>query len=156
MIHETHLQKALELARTHSRSGVNGPFGAVVARGEEMLGEGWNRVVETSDPTAHAEILAIREAARTLGTQDLSDCILYASCEPCPMCLSAIYWARIREIHFAASKEDAAASGFDDTLILSELQKGWTNRRILAHQAMATEGAAVLQEWLRNPLKVPY
>jgi guanine deaminase len=156
VIHETHLRKALELARTHSRSGVNGPFGAVVARGEEMLGEGWNRVVETSDPTAHAEILAIREAARTLGTQDLSDCILYASCEPCPMCLSAIYWARIREIHFAASKEDAAAAGFDDTLILSELEKGWANRRILAHQAMATEGAAVLQEWLRNPLKVPY
>jgi len=135
---------------------MNGPFGAVVVREGQLVGEGWNRVVETSDPTAHAEILAIRDAARTLGTHDLSDCILYASCEPCPMCLSAIYWAHIREIHFAASKEDASAAGFDDALILSELEKGWEGRSLPAHQALVREGAEVLREWMQNPRKVQY
>ena len=156
MTHDAFLRRALHLARTHSRSGLNGPFGAVVVHDGEMVGEGWNRVVETPDPTAHAEILALREAAETLGTHDLTGCVLYSSCEPCPMCLSAIYWARIREIHFAASKEDAAAAGFDDTLIQSELEKGWVDRNILARQAMAHEGAELLGEWARNPRRVPY
>jgi guanine deaminase len=154
--HETYLRRALELARTHSQSGVNGPFGAVVVRNGQLVGEGWNRVVETSDPTAHAEILAIREAATTLGTHELADCTLYASCEPCPMCLSAIYWAHIREVHFAASKEDAAAAGFDDARILSELEEGREGRSIPAHQALAREGAEVLREWVRNPRRIPY
>ncbi len=156
MTHETFLSRALELARTHSRSGVNGPFGAVVVRGGEIVGEGWNRVVETSDPTAHAEILAIREAARTLGLHDLSGSVIYSSCEPCPMCLSAIYWAHIQELHFAATQIDAAAAGFDDALILSELAKGWEERSVPAHQALAREGAEVLEEWTRNPRRVPY
>ena len=156
MVHDAFLRRALDLARTHSRGGMNGPFGAVVVREGQLVGEGWNRVVETSDPTAHAEILAIRDAARTLGTHDLSDCILYASCEPCPMCLSAIYWAHIREIHFAASKEDASAAGFDDALILSELEKGWEGRSLPAHQALVREGAEVLREWMQNPRKVQY
>jgi guanine deaminase len=156
MTHDAFLRRALELARTRSRDGLNGPFGAVVVCGGKIVGEGWNRVVEASDPTAHAEILAIRDAARTLGSHDLSRCALYASCEPCPMCLSAIYWARIPEIHFAASKEDAAAAGFDDTLILSELEKGWGARNIVARQALSREGGEVLEEWARNPRKVPY
>jgi len=156
MNHRTFLSRALELARTHSLSGVNGPFGAVVVRGGEIVGEGWNRVVETSDPTAHAEILAIRAAAGVLGTHDLSECALYSSCEPCPMCLAAIYWARIREVRFAASKEDAARAGFDDSRILLELEKGWEAREITAHLDLEREGAEVLEEWTRNPRKVPY
>jgi guanine deaminase len=154
--HDAFLRRALELALTHSRRGMNGPFGAVVVRDGEIVGEGWNRVVETSDPTAHAEILAIREAARTLGTHDLSDCILYASCEPCPMCLSAIYWAHIREIHFAASKEDASAAGFDDGRILRELGLGWEQRSLPSHRALAREGTEVLEAWVRNPRRIPY
>jgi guanine deaminase len=154
--HETFLRRALDLARVHSHEGINGPFAAVVVHDGEIVGEGWNRVVELSDPTAHAEILAIRKAAASLGTHDLSDCVLYSSCEPCPMCLSAIYWARIREIHFAASKEDAAAAGFDDAMILSELAKARENRRIPAYQDLAREGAAILEGWSRNPQRIPY
>jgi guanine deaminase len=154
--HDAFLRRALDLARTHSRGGMNGPFGAVVVREGEIVGEGWNRVVETSDPTAHAEILAIRDAARTLGTHDLSDCILYASCEPCPMCLSAIYWAHVREIHFAASKEDASDAGFDDARILRELGLGWEQRELPSHRALAREGAEVLEAWVRNPRRMPY
>lgn len=154
--HETYLRRALELARTHSLGGTNGPFGAVVVRDGQIVGEGWNRVVETSDPTAHAEVLAVREAARTLGTHDLSQCVLYSSCEPCPMCLSAIYWAHIREIHFAASKEDAAAAGFHDARILAELGVEWEQRSLPSHRALAREGAEVLREWVRNPRRIPY
>ncbi len=156
MSHEMLLRRALELARVHGEDGAHGPFGAVVAREGEILGEGWNQVVANADPTAHAEILALREAARRAGSHNLSGCVLYSSCEPCPMCLAAVYWARIREIHFAASKEDAAAAGFDDSRILEELGKAWEGREVRAHQALAPEGREVLGAWAADPRRVRY
>lgn len=156
MNHDVFLRRALELAREHGATGINGPFGAVVVRDGEVVGEGWNRVVECHDPTSHAEVNAIREAARRLGTHDLSGCTIYASCEPCPMCLSAIYWARIARLHFAAGKDDAAAIGFDDAHIDRQLSLDWETREIEATQHLRAEGCAVLDEWVRNPLRIEY
>ncbi len=156
MSHEAYLHIALELARVHSAEGSNGPFGAVVVRGGEILGEGWNRVVETRDPTAHAEVLAIREAAHKAGTHDLSGCVLYASCEPCPMCLAAVYWARIGAVFFAARAGDAAAAGFDDSRILGEMGKSWPHREVRGVQLLEEEGRRVLAQWTSNPRRVPY
>jgi tRNA(Arg) A34 adenosine deaminase TadA len=152
----TYLAHAIELAREHSRGGQNGPFGAVVVKKSEIVGQGSNRVVEGSDPTAHAEILAIRDAARRLGTHVLEDCVIYCSCEPCPMCLSAIYWARIPRVVFAAGGEDARAAGFDDTLIAQELGLGWEDRSIEGRRALEEEGRRILEEWVQNPERVGY
>ncbi len=153
---QDHLKRALWLAREHSRSGHAGPFGAVVTRGGEIVGEGWNRVVETNDPTAHAEILAIRNAGVRLGTHVLEDCVLYCSCEPCPMCLSTIYWARIPRVVFAASAEDAKSAGFDDTLIAGELGLDWEGRVVEGVRLLEEEGKKVLQSWAENPHRIGY
>jgi len=153
---EALLRRAIALARSRSAAGVNGPFGALVAQGAEVVGEGWNRVVELGDPTAHAEVLAIRAAAARLGTHVLSDCVLYASCEPCPMCLAASYWARIPRVVFAASKEDAAAAGFDDEAICAEMALGWGGRRTSGVQLLGAEGRAVLDAWRGNVRRVDY
>jgi tRNA(Arg) A34 adenosine deaminase TadA len=150
------LLRAIQLAEIHSRRGRNGPFGAVVARGGEVLGEGWNEVVRKKDPTAHAEIQAIREATRTLGTHVLADCTIYCSCEPCPMCLAAIYWARIGRVVFAASGEDARAAGFDDTRIGREATLEWEDRALSWNQTLQKEGKAVLDAWARNPQRREY
>jgi tRNA(Arg) A34 adenosine deaminase TadA len=151
-----HLRRAIELALEHSRDGSAGPFGALVVHKGEVVGEGWNSVVETHDPTAHAEVLAIREAAKRLGTHVLEDCTIYSSCEPCPMCLSAIYWARIGRVVYAASGDDAKAAGFDDTIIARELNLAWGERSIEVRQALEEEGREVLDLWRRNPLKRGY
>jgi guanine deaminase len=156
MTHHDHLRRALELAADHSSDGKHGPFGAVVVKGDEVVGEGWNQVVAGADPTAHAEIMAIRDACRRLGTHDLSGASIYCSCEPCPMCLSAIYWARISTVFFAASGEDAAQAGFDDSVILRELKRGWVERKIDGNQALREEGLRVLQAWTENPKKQEY
>ena len=153
---EALLRRAIELARSRSAAGVNGPFGAIVARGTEVVGEGWNRVAELGDPTAHAEILAIRDAATRLGTHVLSDCVLYASCEPCPMCLAAAYWARIPRVVFAASTEDAAAAGFDDEAIYGEMARAWGGRRAAGVQLLRAEGRAVLDAWRANARRRDY
>jgi guanine deaminase len=153
---EAFLRRAIELARSRSAAGVNGPFGAVVARGLEVVGEGWNRVVELGDPTAHAEVLAIRDAAARLGTHVLSDCVLYASCEPCPMCLAAACWARIPRVVFAASTEDAAAAGFDDEAIYGEMARAWGARRATGVQLLRAEGRAVLDAWHGNARRRDY
>jgi len=150
------LRKAIRLAAAHSASGRNGPFGAIVVRGEEVVGEGWNEVVERHDPTAHAEVTAIRAAGAKLGTHDLSDCVLYTSCEPCPLCLAAVYWARIPRVVFAASKEDAAAAGFDDDDVYGELALGWADRRVESVQLLPDHGRRVLEAWSANVNKVPY
>lgn len=152
----TLLRRAIHLASVHSAPGEAGPFGAVVARSGEVVGEGWNRVVELSDPTAHAEILAIRDAATRSGTHVLDDCTIYCSCEPCPMCLSAILWARIPRVMFAAEGKDALEAGFDDTLIAAELKLDWSERAITGRQALADEGRSVLAVWKSNPDKTPY
>ena len=151
-----YLRLAIDLASSHSRDGRHGPFGAVVVLDGEVVGRGWNRVVEARDPTAHAEVTAIREAAQRLETHDLSGSTLYASCEPCPMCLAALYWARIRRVVFAASAEDATAAKFDDTWIRRELEKGWESREVEAVQALREEGRRVLEAWQENPDRVPY
>lgn len=154
--HETFLRRAIQLAETHSADGRNGPFGSVVVKDGEVVGEGWNQVVENSDPTAHAEVMAIRDAGKLLGAHDLTGCTIYASCEPCPMCLSAIYWARIGTVVFSASAEDAAAAGFDDTRILEELGRGWVERSLEGTQALREDGRRVLKGWAENPRKTPY
>jgi tRNA(Arg) A34 adenosine deaminase TadA len=150
------LRKAIRLAAAHSASGRNGPFGAVVVRGDEVVGEGWNQVVELHDPTAHAEVMAIRAASARLGTHDLSDCVLYTSCEPCPLCLSAVYWARIPRVVYAASKEDATAAGFGDADLYVELSRPWDQRRLECVQLLQDNGRGVLRAWSANANKIPY
>jgi guanine deaminase len=119
--HQKYLNRAIELAIEKSQNGTNGPFGAVICSGDEIVSEGWNQVVDSNDPTAHAEIVAIREACKKLKKVKLDDCVLYTSCEPCPMCLSAIYWAGISNIYYAATKYDAEKAGFLDKKIYDEL-----------------------------------
>ena len=118
---ERHLERAVQLSLDKMRAGAGGPFGAVVARGAQQIAEGWNQVTSANDPTAHAEIVAIRRAAAALGTFDLSGCTLYASTEPCPMCLAAAYWARVDSIVFANRRDAATAAGFDDARITASL-----------------------------------
>jgi guanine deaminase len=156
MSDEEYLKQAIHLAAEHSDDGRNGPFGAVIVRNGEVVGKGWNRVVELSDPTAHAEILAIRDACRRLRTHDLGDCVLYASCEPCPMCLSAIYWARIPRVVFAASTDEATAAGFDDARIRDELCRGWSERGVEGVRKANEEAREILEAWMENPLKLKY
>jgi tRNA(Arg) A34 adenosine deaminase TadA len=147
----TFLKQAIHLAEVHSREGTAGPFGAVVVRDGEVVGLGWNRVVEEGDPTAHAEVLAIRDAAARLGTHVLDDCTIYCSCEPCPMCLAAIYWARIPRVVFAGEGEDAAEAGFDDTLIAREMSLEWAERSLSFSRALREEAKKVLQRWREDP-----
>jgi len=150
------LRQAIQLAKEHSRAGKGGPFGAVVVHNGEVVGQGLNRVVQDQDPTAHAEVLAIRNAARQLGIHVLDDCTIYCSCEPCPMCLSAIYWARIPRVVFASGGEDAEAAGFNDSFITHELSLSWEDRALQGSQALREEGQRVLEEWARDPDRLEY
>jgi guanine deaminase len=149
------LRKAIALA-VESAGTDGGPFGAVVARGDEVISTGTNRVTASGDPTAHAEIVAIRRAAEALGTHDLSGCVLYASTEPCPMCLAATWWARIGEIVFAADRDAAARAGFDDAAIYREVASDRDARSIPCVQHLAEEGEAPFQAWAANPARQPY
>jgi guanine deaminase len=153
---EALLREAIRLARARMLAGRGGPFGAVVARGGIIVAKGWNRVTTGMDPSAHAEIVAIRRACRHLGTYRLDGCILYSSCEPCPMCLAAAYWARLYRITWAASREDAAAAGFDDGLIYREVALPVAERTLPSTQLLREEGAAVFADWLAYPERVPY
>jgi guanine deaminase len=153
---EAHLRRAIELAVENVRLGRGGPFGAVVARGEEVVAEGANRVTANHDPTAHAEVEAIRAACRRLGTHQLNDCVVYASCEPCPMCLSAIYWARAERVYFAATKEDAARAGFDDSFIYSEIGMEASRRRIVCQRVAEPDSGQPFALWMASQIKIPY
>ena len=150
------LKLALELATRNSSDGEHGPFGAVIVKDGVVVGEGWNQVVAAHDPTAHAEVMAIRNACSGLGSHDLSECILYASCEPCPMCLAATYWARIKRVVYAATREDAAAAGFDDAFLYKEVALPLEERAVTFVQELQEEGAALLAGWASNPDKVVY
>jgi tRNA(Arg) A34 adenosine deaminase TadA len=141
---------ALELARASIAAG-GGPFGAVVARAGSILGRGSNRVVPAKDPTAHAEIMAIRDAAARLGTHDLGNCEIFTSCEPCPMCLGAIQWARIARVHFACNRADATTAGFDDQEFYAELSLPPESRSIPLVADGREEGLEVLRAWLAEP-----
>ena len=149
------LRQAIALA-VESAGTDGGPFGAVVARGEQVISTGTNRVTASGDPTAHAEIVAIRRAADALGTHDLSGCTLYASTEPCPMCLAATWWARIGEIVFAADRDAAARAGFDDAAIYKEVASDHQVRSIPCRQHLAGEGEAPFEAWAANPARQPY
>jgi tRNA(Arg) A34 adenosine deaminase TadA len=153
---EALLREAIRLARARMLAGRGGPFGAVVARGGVIVAKGWNRVTTGLDPSAHAEIVALRRACRRLGTFHLDGAVLYSSCEPCPMCLAAAYWARVDRITWAASREDAAAAGFDDELIYREVALPVAERTLPARQLLREEGAAVFADWLAKPDRVPY
>lgn len=138
------------------RENIGGPFGAVVVKDGAIIGKGGNRVVSTNDPTAHAEIVAIRDACRNVGSFDLSGAVLYATCEPCPMCLSAIYWANIGEVHFCSDRHDAASIGFKDNHIYEELAVDTPDRKIPFRQMNHPLGAMLFREWLDKTDKTAY
>jgi guanine deaminase len=153
---EKYLRLALEEGVRGVRTNRGGPFGAVVVQGDRVIAAACNEVTSRNDPTAHAEVQAIRAACEALGTFQLSDCDVYASCEPCPMCLGALFWARPRAVYFAASREDAAAAGFDDADIYEELGKPAGARR-LAMQRIPLDGASrPFDAWRALPARVRY
>ena len=152
---EEFLLRAIEIAQENIQTG-GGPFGAVVVVNDTIVAEAGNTVVPTNDPTAHAEVNAIRTACRKLNQFDLSEAVIYASSEPCPMCLSAIYWARIQKIYYAASRFDAADAGFDDEFIYKELENPVENRHIAIEQRLPKEGKETFALWKRYEDKVPY
>ena len=155
-MHERFLRRALELAMENATSGRGGPFGAVIARGEEIVVESVNLVTASLDPTAHAEVNAIREACRKLATFSLQDCALYSSCEPCPMCLGAAYWARLGALYFAGTRQDAARAGFDDSLLYEQIALPLSARRLRTVRLLASAGAAPFEAWLRQAGRIPY
>ena len=150
------MARAIQLSIENVHSSNGGPFGAVIVRDGKIIAENVNRVTSTNDPTAHAEVLAIRQACTKLGVFELLDCELYTSCEPCPMCLGAIYWARISRIYFANSAEDAAEIGFDDSFIYTELKLPRAQRRIPMRQMMREEALAAFRAWAEKPDKIAY
>lgn len=152
----TFMQRAIELAARSIATPGGGPFGAVVVYQDQVIGEGWNQVTLNNDPTAHAEVQAIRAACGKLGTFSLAHAQIFSSCEPCPMCLAAIYWARLDKIWFAATREDAAQVGFDDDLLYRELPLPLAERRLPAEQLERSAGVRVLQDWFSDPGRVKY
>lgn len=152
---ETLMARAIELSRKNVENG-GGPFGAVIVKDGRIVGEGANRVTASNDPTAHAEVVAIRTACQTLNTFDLTGCEIFTSCEPCPMCLSAIYWARISKIYFANTKKDAAHIHFDDDFIYQEIPKAPSDRKIPMVQLLRDEALKVFEIWDQKTDKLTY
>lgn len=150
------MHEAIRLARSKMRANFGGPFGAVVVRHGKVIARGWNRVTSTNDPTAHAEVTAIRAACRKLKTFQLLDCELYTSCEPCPMCLAAIYWARVKAVYYGCTRKDAAAIQFDDDWIYRELTRAIGRRKIPMRQMLRAEALPVFAEWQAKNDKVRY
>jgi guanine deaminase len=150
------MARAIQLSIEGVQSGRGGPFGAVIVKDNAIIAEGINQVTSTNDPTAHAEVMAIRQACHELGVFELKGCDLYTSCEPCPMCLGAIYWARLSRIYFANTAEDAAKIGFDDSFIYSELRQLHSQRHIPTIQMMRDEALAGFRAWVDKPDKIPY
>jgi len=150
------MRRAIALALENVRTARGGPFAALVAKHGSVIGEGANSVTATNDPTAHAEIVAIRAACRALGTFQLTDCELYTTCEPCPMCLGAIYWARPARVFYAGVAADAANAGFDDAFIYEELRRPPESRRIPMTQVMREESLAIFAAWKQQANKTQY
>ena len=150
------MEKAISLAMENVANLTGGPFGAVIVKDGKIVGKGNNQVTVINDPTAHAEIVAIRDAAKNLNTFDLNGCEIYTSCEPCPMCLGAIYWARLDKVYYAATKDDAAAANFDDSHIYKELALPKDKRKLPAVQMMRDEAVKVFEEWIKSEDKIPY
>lgn len=150
------LREAIRLSIEKMEANEGGPFGAVVVRDGNIVGRGWNRVTSANDPTAHAEVMAIRDACSRLKTYSLAGCEIYSSCEPCPLCLAAIYWARIDRIYYAATCDDAAAAGFDDRNFYREINKPTGERAILMKQALRDEALLALQSWINKEDRIQY
>jgi tRNA(Arg) A34 adenosine deaminase TadA len=150
------LRRAIALATRNVLTASGGPFGALVVHDGEIVGEGANCVTATNDPTAHAEVSAIRAAAKTLRTFTLTGCQLYTSCEPCPMCLAAAYWARLDAVYYGASAVDAARAGFDDAFLHAELRKDAIDRKLSSTQLLADEAWASFAAWIASPNKIEY
>ncbi len=153
---EKFMRRAVELAQQGIDANAGGPFGAVIVKNGEIVGEGFNQVTSTNDPTAHAEVIAIRNACQKLNSFQLEDCVLYTSCEPCPMCLGAIYWARPAKVFYAATREDAAEINFDDQFIYEEIEKNFEHRQMKLVNLMRDEGLKVFQNWTNKMDKTEY
>jgi len=152
---EYFMKMAIEEAELNIERG-GGPFGAVVVKDGKLISRCGNRVTQDHDPTAHAEVLAIREASKVLGSWDLSACVIYSSCEPCPMCLGAIYWAHIPVVYYAANRHDAKKAGFDDSEIYDELAKHPSERKIEMHNLLRDSAVHAFEKWLKFPGKEKY
>ena len=150
------MRRAIALAMENVRTGGGGPFATVIVKDGRVVAEGVNRVTTTNDPTAHAEVVAIREACGKLGVFQLSGCDLYTTCEPCPMCLGAIYWARAARVFYACVASDAAAVGFDDAFIYEELRLGHDARRVPMQQLLREESLAIFSLWKRQEDRTHY
>jgi guanine deaminase len=150
------MKKAIRLSIANVEKGRGGPFGAVVVKDGKVIARGANSVTSTNDPTAHAEVVAIRKACKILKTYQLTGCEVYTSCEPCPMCLSAIYWARPDKLYYANTKEDAAVINFDDKLIYEEIAKPVSERKIFTQQLLRKEALEAFKKWSESPNKIEY
>lgn len=154
--HSKFITEAVELSRNGMNNNEGGPFGAIIVKDGKVVGKGNNRVTSSNDPTAHAEVVAIRDACKNLNSFQLDDCILYTSCEPCPMCLGAIYWARPSKVFYANTREDAAAIGFDDDFIYEEINVSMDDRKIPFEQLGREEALKVFKEWQSKVDKLEY
>jgi guanine deaminase len=150
------MREAIRLSRQKMRANQGGPFGAIVVRNGKIVGRGWNQVTATNDPTAHAEMTAIRDACKKLKRFHLEDCELYTSCEPCPMCLGAVYWARLKTVYYANTRKDAAGIQFDDSLIYDEVRLPIPRRKIAMRPLLRREALKVFKEWKDKADKIRY
>jgi len=153
---EVYLERAITLSRERMEGGFGGPFGAVIVRGGDILAEGWNEVTSTLDPTAHAEVTAIRRACQAVGDFHLEGATLYTSCEPCPLCLAAAYWAHIKRIVYANTRDEAAAIGFDDAFIYDEIPKAPQARRIVMEHHPHEAARQAFAAWMAKADKIQY
>lgn len=154
--HEHFLKQAVRLSAKNVKTNSGGPFGALIVKAGKVIASGVNRVTATNDPTAHAEVVAIRKASKKLGSFELKGCVLYTSCEPCPMCLAAAYWARVEAVYFANDRADAAAIGFSDQAIYDEFLKELPERQLPIHQLHLSEAQEVFQLWQKSEQKIRY
>lgn len=150
------IKRAIALSEQGMDNNAGGPFGAIVVKNGEIIAEGYNQVTSSNDPTAHAEVVAIRKACEALGSFQLDDCIIYTSCEPCPMCLGAIYWSRPKAVYYACTKEDAAEIGFDDNFIYDEIDAGMENRSIKFINLSREDGREIFKKWETKEGRVDY
>lgn len=153
---ENFMQAAIDLSRKGVNHNDGGPFGCIIVKGDAIVGRGNNCVTSQNDPTAHAEVVAIRDACKNMETFQLDDCEIFTSCEPCPMCLGAIYWARPKAIYYANTREDAARIGFDDSMIYDEMNTPIAERKIPIHKMESSEALKVFEEWMNKADKTAY
>ena len=154
--HKDFMRRAIELSKSNMDNNIGGPFGAVIVKDGKIIGEGANKVTSANDPTAHAEVVAIREACKNLDNFSLQGCTVYTSCEPCPMCLSAIYWARIDRVYYANTQKDAANIDFDDSFLYQQVALPPQSRTLPALPLLREEAVKVFEEWKNKTDKIPY